>query len=290
MYWRLLGGAVTGLVVFISLAAHGMNDEREWKPSGEAHRAVSVTAVPSDVSTGTIPPQSATRIEAVVVTPYRVANVGGQVGGEIEAFHFEEGDPVSAGQVVVELDSRRYRLALQRAEERLLGLQAVLRRAEEEAQIKQQLFELDSISLQEVTRANADAELALHRVQEAKAELDLARMDLEGAKIKAPFSGHLAIRHKQQNEPVERLEKIFGIVDSSKVHAVANVPENLLSQFWKGKESVFLYGRNKKLTGTVDRIGKLIDPKSRTKRVYLLLDNSGGELEVGMTGSLQLVN
>jgi RND family efflux transporter MFP subunit len=287
---RLLGAVAAGIVLSLSVATHGKNDEREWKPSGEAQRAVSVSATPAETSVTPTSQQPAVKIEAVVVTPYRVANVGGQVGGEIDMFHFEEGDPVSEGQIVVELDPRRYKLALQRAEEKYMGLQAILRRADEEAQIKQQLYELDSTSLQEVIRTKADAEVAGHRVKEAKAELDLAKMDLEGTKIKAPFTGHIAIRHKQPDEPVERLEKIFGIVDSSRVHVVANVPENLLSQFGKGKEFIFLYGKDKKFTGTVDRIGKLIDPKSKTKKVYLLLDNSKGELEVGMTGSLQMVN
>ena len=46
---------------------------------------------------------------------------------------------------------------------------------------------------------------------------------------------------------------------------------------------------DKKFTGVVDKVGKLIDPKSRTKRVYLLIDNKDSLLEIGMTGSLKLV-
>jgi multidrug resistance efflux pump len=111
---------------------------------------------------------------------------------------------------------------------------------------------------------------------------------LESCEIKAPFSGYLAVRYKQPDETVERLEKVFALVDTSKVHAVANVPELMLDEFPKGKEAFFLLTPEKRFKGTVDRVGKLIDPKSRTKRVFLLINNSDNKLEVGMTGTMQL--
>ncbi len=246
MYLRCLG-VVSAAVLLLAVATQGKDSSQEWKPSDEAHRATGSQNASGKPSGPLISQPTDIKIEAVVVTPYRSANVGGQVGGEIEKFHFEEGDPLTEGEVVVEIDPTRYRLLVQRTEEKLRGIEAVLRRAEEEAQIKQQLFELDSTSLQEVTRTKAEAEVALHRVAETRVELELARLDLDGTKIKAPFSGYLTIRYKQPDEPVERLEKIFGVVDSSKVHAVANVPENLLSEFRKGTQSVFVHGKGKSL-------------------------------------------
>ena len=71
--------------------------------------------------------------------------------------------------------------------------------------------------------------------------------------------------------------------------AAANVPESLLSHFHKGTEAVFVSSPTTKHKGTVERIGKLIDPKSKTKRVYVLIDNTEAGLEIGMTGSVRLV-
>jgi hypothetical protein len=39
--------------------------------------------------------------------------------------------------------------------------------------------------------------------------------------------------------------------------------------------------------GAVERVGKLLDPKSGTKKVYVILDNPDGQLEIGMAGALE---
>ena len=166
-------------------------------------------------------------IDAVVINPYRSANVGSLVGGEIEHFYFDEGDLVKKGEPVVIVDSRRYRLIALRAEERLRASEAALKLAEQEIKIKEDLLELDAATRQDVVKKAAEAEIARYAVAEAERELDLARFDLVHCKIEAPFTGYLAVRYKQPDEPVERLEKVFALVDSSKVYAVANVP-----RFW----------------------------------------------------------
>jgi RND family efflux transporter MFP subunit len=281
MWTRVLCG-VPAAVAFVTLILVNTSvgeNENEWKPSGKRPAAESSQPVPGSPSVS---------IEAVVVHPYRSANVGTQVSGVIERFHFDEGDLIQEGQIVAELDQRRYQLQAQRAQERLKAFQVALKRAQEEAQVKSEVFALDATTREDVLKAKAEAEMAQYRVGEAQKELELALFDLQACKVKAPFTGHLTVRYKQPDETVDRLEKIYSIVDSSKVHAVANVPETALSHLGKGSEAYFVYHADKKFKGTIDRIGKLIDPKSRTKRVYLLIDNSGTELEVGMTGTLKL--
>jgi len=273
--------ALAGLLVVYALGAPTRSEaERTWQPAGE----------PPGASQELPPSQKPDiRIEAVVIHPYQSANVGSQVPGEIEKYFFEEGDAIADGQVVAEIYPRRYQLLVLRAEERLRALEAALKKTEEDARIKEELFDLDATTRQEVVRTKAEAEIARFRVAEAARELDLARFDFDSCKIKAPFAGHMAVRYKQPDESVERSEKVFAIVDSAKVHAVANVPEILLSEFKKGTKAYFVHGPDRKFEGVVDRISKLIDHKSKTKRIYLLLDNSNGELEVGMTGSLHVL-
>ncbi len=105
--------------------------------------------------------------------------------------------------------------------------------------------------------------------------------------MKAPFSGYVAVKYKQAFEPVERLEKIFALIDTRKVYAIANVSENLLSKFRVDEPTVFTESSGKRFYGVVERVGKVIDVKSKTKKIFVLIDNPTGELEVGMTGSLR---
>lgn len=278
--------AVLAGFVLISLPASPV-----WAESGTASSRTSEP--PPAKSLQTSPAKADTEpyvsIDAVVIKPYRYANIGSLVGGEIEHIYFEEGDLIKQGQTVVLIDARRYRLVALRAEQRLRAAEAALKLAEQETKLKEELLQLEAATKQDVLKKAAEAEIARFTVAEAERELDLARFDLVHCRIKAPFTGHLAVRYKQPDEPVDRLEKVFSLVDSSKVYAEANVPEVLVSEFKKGTEAQFVYMPDKKFSGVVDKIGKLIDPRSRTKRVYLLIDNADSKLEVGMTGSLKLV-
>lgn len=228
-------------------------------------------------------------VEAVVVNPYRTVSVGAQVGGPVEKFPFEEGDFVEEGSMVVLIGSRRYELIAQRAQERMNLMEVASERAQEEARIKKEVYDHDGTTRQEVLKYQSEAEMAKIRIEESRKEFELATYDLESCKVTAPFSGYISAKNKQVGETTDRFEKIFTLVDSSKVHAIAHVPENLLPKIKRGMEATFVYSSDRKFKGVVDRIGKIIDPKSRTKKVYLLIDNANNELEIGMNGTLQFI-
>ena len=96
----------------------------------------------------------------------------------------------------------------------------------------------------------------------------------------------MAIRFKQPYEAADRLEQLFSIVDTSKVYAVANVEEQLLDKYVKGDQVFFIHRSGRKCIGIIHRTGAVIDPQSKTKKVYCLIENPDAGLEVGMTGSL----
>ena len=250
------------LICLLVIPLH-TEDEKEWQPSAQPPAA----EPPIEPTGSPVPEKSSINVEAAVINPYRSATVGAQVSGVIERFDAEEGDLVKEGQTVVQIAERRYLLLLDRAKERLSHWKP-LPDAEDDAKLKEEVFGLDATTRQEVLRAVAEAEVARHRLAEAEQELELARFDLDACLVKAPFTGYLAAKHKQPEESVERLEKIFTIVDTSKVYAVANVPEDLLPFFPRGAEAIFVSGLGKAVDGQIERMGKVIDPKSRTKRVY----------------------
>jgi RND family efflux transporter MFP subunit len=227
-------------------------------------------------------------VETAVIHPFRSANISSEVTGIIEEMLFEEGDPVSEGDVVVKIRKDRYETIVKKTGEKLRGAELALALAEDELKLKEEVLSFDATSKQDVLRIRQEVEVKRQQLKEVTEDRRLAGMDLEACAVKSPFSGHVAVRYKQPFESVERAEKLFAVVDTSKVHAVANVPEALLPVFRKGAQVDFTHASGKKHKGTVDRLGKLIDPKSRTTKVYVLIENPDGELEVGTTGSVQV--
>ena len=229
------------------------------------------------------------RIEAAVIHPYRSANVGTEVKGIISKINFEEGDPVRKGAVVLEIQPNRYKILAKKSEERVRGLELSLRNAEDDLQVKEELFALNAGNQQDVIKAKTQVDIERHRLSEAREELKLARLDLESCDVVAPFSGFLAVRYKQPDEVVNQYDNVFALVDKSKVYAVANVPESQTDKFTRGAKAIFIHGSGKKFEGHIDKVGVLVDPQSKTLKVHILIENPRHELQVGVTGSLELV-
>lgn len=229
------------------------------------------------------------RIEAAVVHPYRSANIGVEVKGAIDKINFEEGEAVAKDAVILEISSDRYKLLAKKAHERVKGLELSLKNAEEDLKIKEDLLALNAGTQQDVSKAMTQVDIERHRLLEAREEYKLAVMDLESCKVTAPFAGFLAVRYKQPDEVVNQYDNVFALVDKSKVYAVANVPETQAPKFVKGAKASFVHGSGKKYEGVVDKVGVLVDPQSKTLKVHILIDNPSGDLQVGATGSLELI-
>lgn len=287
MFRRHLTLIVIGAVIAIGLGLHPVNvcgadrDQAITEPT-------MLLAQKGKAREPEPPDMTEEAIEATIINPFRSANVGTEVGGIIQAFHFEEGQLIKKGQPVAEISPKRYKILYDKAVEVVKGMEFAHKRALQDLKLKKELLASDAITRQEVLKAATEVDIAVTRLRESQREQELAELNLSDCVIKAPFTGYLAVRYKQPFEPIERLEKLFALVDSAKVYAVANIAEDLLGKFTMGTVATFEDATGRKFTGTVKKIGKLIDPKSKTKRVYVLIDNAGAQLEIGMTGSLHL--
>jgi RND family efflux transporter MFP subunit len=227
-------------------------------------------------------------VEATIINPYRTANIGTEVSGMIDRFDPEEGDLVRSGQVVCEVSKERYTLLAQRAAEEVKGLEMAVSRAERSLKIMQDLLAQEAATKQDLLKAQTEFEMAKVGLEKAIKEKHIAELNLEACQVIAPFKGYIAVKYKQTFEPVDRMEKIFAIVDTAKVYAVANMPESQIASVKKGVPASFIDAQGIKYMGAVEKMGAMIDPKSRTKRVWVLIDNERGQLIVGMVGTLQI--
>jgi RND family efflux transporter MFP subunit len=226
------------------------------------------------------------KIDGAVIRPFRQATVSAEVQGVIEKRHFKEGDLVKSGQVIFEISPDFFELVARRARERLEALEVARQQTREDLKIKEELMTRDAATVQDITRARAEAKIADHKTMEAKLDLDLALRDTHRCRITAPFNGYIVTFYRDAHEAVQRFEQLFLIADTSKVYAVANVPQTLLSTIKKGEKALFSSSSGITVKGTVDKLEATIDPASQTKKVYVLLDNSKARLEMGMIGSV----
>ncbi len=216
------------------------------------------------------------------------ADVPSEVSGIVETYHFDVGQLVKKGQVVAEISKKDYTLAVEQGNARVEALEIKLGITEEKLKLAQDLLSNEWGTRRILVEAKENVAIVRLELTQAKKELELARWALSACVVKAPFTGYMAVRYKKPYESVNRLEKLFLLLDTSKVYAAANIAESELPKYKIGAEAVFKDRSGKDYVGTVHKIAPIINPQSHTARIYILIDNPDGILKAGMTGHTRL--
>jgi len=202
----LTGGLAIALA---TLPGCSGGEERPEPPAPEVGYIVAQpTAVPISVTLGGR------------TTAYEASEVRPQVSGIIRRRLFQEGSYVRAGQPLYEIDDRLFRAAVQQAEANVASARASAEAAEALARRYEPLAEIEAISQQDFTDAQAQAQQAQASVAQARAALETARINLRFARVTAPISGRIgrsllttgALASASQAAPlavIQRLDPIF---------------------------------------------------------------------------------
>ncbi|MFI5312005.1 MAG: efflux RND transporter periplasmic adaptor subunit [Gemmatimonadales bacterium] len=124
-----------------------------------------------------------------LVEPMQTVAVQSQVGGVLNVVRFKEGDEVQAGQVLLEIDPRPFKAALDQAQGMLARDEAQSGNARRDADRYAALVQKDYVTRSQADQAAANADAMRAVVESDKATLDNARFNLENATIRAPISG-----------------------------------------------------------------------------------------------------
>ncbi|WP_353537430.1 efflux RND transporter periplasmic adaptor subunit [Colwellia sp. KU-HH00111] len=207
------------------------------------------------------------RTEADIIT---------RVTGIIEQLSVEEGDYVYKGQVLAEIDPRRYQLALDKADAELAG-------------INQELQRLSLMAKKKLVSAQASDKLKFQH-QAAVAARKLAALDLQDSQVVAPISGFISHRYVKAGYFTQGYQKLFHIVDATNLQAVVYLPEHQLSNVKLDQQANLSFSarQNQIYQAKVRSISPVIDPNSGTFKVILSIDNNEQELKPGMFAQIAL--
>jgi len=123
------------------------------------------------------------------VEPVRMAAIEAQVTGTVTRVAFQEGDLVRQGQLLFQLDPRPYAAQVERTRAILTRDLAQLQTASRERERLEQLAGQNYATEQELDQARATERALAATLQADSAALEAARLELQYATIRAPFSG-----------------------------------------------------------------------------------------------------
>jgi multidrug efflux system membrane fusion protein len=137
-------------------------------------------------------PETVSAIGTVI--PLDTATVQSLVSGNVTEILFKEGQVVSQGQPIVQIDPRPYRLTLEQAEGTLARDIASLAMAQLDLKRYETLAAQDSIARQTMEDERATVAQLQGTVATDRAAVGSARLNLQYTTIKAPFAGRIGLK------------------------------------------------------------------------------------------------
>lgn len=129
------------------------------------------------------------------VRPLNTVTIRPQVSGRLVEIHFEEGQDVRKGDVLVRIDDAVYRAALEQAVGKKAQDQALLSNAELALDRAQKLIQSNSGTQQQVDTARSQVEQYRAAIQSDDAAIASAQASLNYTTIRAPIDGRTGIRN-----------------------------------------------------------------------------------------------
>jgi cobalt-zinc-cadmium efflux system membrane fusion protein len=227
----------------------------------------------------------------------RLARIGATITGRVTDIDALLGQSVKKGDVLARLNSSE----LSSQQLAYLKARAQLELNRRNAERAKALFEADVIGAAELQRRESEHHISLAETRAAADQLQLLgvspaaidRLGKQGAvnsvmPVTATLSGVVVERKLAQGQVVQPADALFVVADLSRLWAVAQVPEQQVSQVKEGQSvsiEVPALG-HEKLVGKLIYVGQTIDPETRTVLVRTELDNRAGRLKPAMLASM----
>lgn len=209
-----------------------------------------------------------------------------QVSGVLLAARFAEGQRVSEGQVLLEIDPRPYAAALAEARARRDQERAKAENSKAETARLAELAAKDLIGKQEFETAKANAASAAAGAEAAEAAVQRAELNLSWCTLRAPVAGRTGrlLVHPGNLVAAGGAEPLVTIEQTRPVFASFSIPErhlSLLRQRGKAQTVQVRTTGGEQRTGTVDFIDNAVDVATGTILLKARIPNDDDALVPG---------
>ncbi|HEX3498578.1 MAG TPA: MdtA/MuxA family multidrug efflux RND transporter periplasmic adaptor subunit [Stellaceae bacterium] len=255
------------------------------------------TAMPRFATSGPMPVLADTAQKGAIditldelgtVTPLATVTIRTQISGQLMKLNFQEGQMVAKGDLVAEIDSRPYDLALGQMQGQLARDQALLKNAELDLARYRKLVAQDSIPHQQLDTQDALVHQLQGTVMTDQAQVDNAKLNVLYCHITAPVSGRVGLRQVDVGNYVQTNDTngIVVITQIQPITVIFTVPEDEVPAIMRRLRAgatlpVDAYDRSrttKLATGQLSTVDNQVDTSTGTVKLRAQFDNAGFEL------------
>jgi membrane fusion protein (multidrug efflux system) len=204
------------------------------------------------------------------------ADLGTEESGVVTKIHFENGQEVKEGDLLVELDTQTE--------------EANLRSAEAEADLARTVYDRTRVLRTNNTVPQSDMDAAESNLRKMNAMVEQLKATIRKKQLRAPFSGRLGIREVNLGQFVDNGDKIVALQSLDPIFVDFLLPQQLIAGLTPGSALRVLTDvyPGKVFDGQLTAVNAEIDPVTRNIRLQGTLQNPGGPLRPGMFGRVLL--
>ena len=254
-----VGAAAFACVLLLSACQQG--DQANDEESNEEDES---PPVPVEVSLPVRGDIFATYTGTAPIEAFAEANVIAKVDGEVRVLHVEEGDIVKKDQVLATLDGDRLRLELSESEARLRKMQRDFAR-------NQELQAKGLISI-------GDFEKIQYDMEALEASYNLARLELDYTRIRAPIDGVISERYIKLGNTIKTGDQVYRVTSLDPLVAYMFIPER---EFRQITAEIF--------TASVTRVSPIVDPDTGTFKITIEMPGEDRRVKPGMFGRMNII-
>ena len=230
------------------------------------------------------------------LNPVRIVNVGTQVSGTVKKLYVDYNTPVTANQILLELDTEPLNARLRQSQANLASNRAKLAMTELKAQRMRDLFRQAYVSRQELDQAESDATVAKAAVEQTAGVVDSDKYSLSNAIIRSPISGVVIDKVVDEGQTVAANFQTPTLIkiaqDLTKMQINARFAEADLGRIREGLQATFRVDAftHQSYTGQVRqiRLNPVTEQNVVTYDVVVDVENPKQTLLPGMTAYVDI--
>jgi multidrug efflux system membrane fusion protein len=215
------------------------------------------------------------------IEAFEKVQVTARVAGVVDRVLFAEGNFAKVGQVLVEIEPERYKLAVEAAQ--AAHEKALASKADAEAGLKRRETVVSEtpglIPGEEIETWKTKVLVAASEVAQTKAALDQAQLNLRDAYVKAPFNGILQTRTVQTGQYIQVGTVMATLVRRDPLLLRFKVPERDAARIAVGRAANFRIREvEQEFTSKIVHVAESADESSRMVDITAEIKESGNEM------------
>ena len=277
--------ALFALILFLGACSQGESSDdgnseeqsEEQSEEGADEKEEESAPIPVEVATPIRGDIYAVYSGTAPIEAFAEADVVAKVEGEIRRLNVEEGDMVNKGQVLASLDGDRLRLELSESEARLRKMQRDFHRNKE-------LQEKDLIS-------EGDFERIQYDMEALEASFNLASLELDYTRIRAPIGGVISERYVKLGNTIRVGDPVYRVTSLDPLVAYLYVPEREFRQLKAGQPAridVDAIGGDG-VFAVVTRVSPIVDSVTGTFKITIEISGEDHAIKPGMFGRINII-